>query len=380
MSSCVASYYGKDVKVYSLRDKFNNPHCTMEKDQQIKGKGNGDIDPKYVGYVVKFLEISEMTVGENEMNHLGYVDISGIKDKNAVFSNLYDKKWFFKRNKVLDKDGKEYQSVTLWEKFRIFDLDLNLNINWNFDIALSVKTFLAKCNSNSAASNTGDNSAASNTGDNSAASNTGYQSAASNTGNHSAASNTGDYSAASNTGYRSAASNTGDYSAASNTGNNSAASNTGDYSAASNTGNYSAASNTGNHSAASNTGDYSAASNTGDYSAASNTGDRSAASNTGDYSAASNTGYRSAASNTGYYSAALTTGFESRSKVEKETSVAISSGRGGAASGKINCWLILVERDIDWNILDVKSIKVDGKKIKEDVYYKLEDNKFVEVK
>lgn len=56
MSHCVASYYGRDVEIYSLRDSRNNPHCTIEKDRQIKGKGNGKIDPKYIDYVVKFLE------------------------------------------------------------------------------------------------------------------------------------------------------------------------------------------------------------------------------------------------------------------------------------------------------------------------------------
>ena len=45
MSHCVGSYYGKNKDIYSLRDSRNNPHCTMEKDNQIKGKGNGSINP-----------------------------------------------------------------------------------------------------------------------------------------------------------------------------------------------------------------------------------------------------------------------------------------------------------------------------------------------
>jgi len=466
MRHCLASYYGKNIEIYSLRDKNNNPHCTMEKDQQIKGKGNGSIHPKYIAYVVKFLELSGMQVRDSEMKHLGYVNITDIKDKNAVFNDLFQGKYFYKQNKILDKKGNLYQSMNLWKKFNIFDLDTKLKIKWNFDIDLSVKTFIASLKKNkgkhligdySAASNTGYYSAASNTGDYSAASNTGYYSAASNTGdysaaittgnysaaittgnysaaittgdysaasntgnysaasntgnysaasnignysaasntgnysaaittgNYSAASNIGDYSAASNTGYRSAASNTGDYSAASNTGNYSAASNTGDYSAASNTGNYSAASNTGDYSAASNTGDYSAASNIGDYSAASNTGYRSAASNTGDYSAASNigdysaasnTGDYSAASNTGDYSAAITTGDRSKSEVKKKSSIAISTGKWGKAKGCLNSWITLVERDDNWNILYVKSAKIDGKKLKKNTWYCLKNNKF----
>ena len=43
MRHCVASYFGKETEVYSLRDIHNMPHCTIEKNQQIKGKGNGKI-------------------------------------------------------------------------------------------------------------------------------------------------------------------------------------------------------------------------------------------------------------------------------------------------------------------------------------------------
>jgi len=236
MSHCVASYYGRDIEVYSLRDKDNNPHCTMEKDQQIKGKGNGSINPKYIGYVVQFLEWAGMSVRDSEMLNLGYVNIEGIEDKNAVFKDLFKDKYFFKGNEIVDKNGNPYQSISLWERFNIFDLDANLKIKWNFDIDLSIKTFLANCAKGKGEHLTGDLSAASNTGNYSAASNTGNYSAASNTGDLSAASNTGDQSAASNTGNYSAASNTGNYSAAIVTGLDCKASVTGKYSIAVSTG------------------------------------------------------------------------------------------------------------------------------------------------
>ncbi len=176
-------------------------------------------------------------------------------------------------------------------------------------------------------------------------SNTGNQSAATNTGNQSAATNTGDQSAATNTGYQSAATNTGNYSAATNTGN---------YSAATNTGNYSAATNTGDQSAATNTGNYSAATNTGNYSAATNTGDQSAATNTGNYSAA---------------------------KVEGKESVAMAIGYDSKAKGSLGCFVVLAEwKELggEYHIVDVKSAKVDGEKIKPDTFYKLINGEFVE--
>ena len=273
MRHCVASYYGKQVEVYSLRDSKNMPHCTMEKNKQIKGKGNGDIHPKYVSYIVKFLKKIGMTVSDSEMAHLGYVNVERIDDENAVFADLYDGKYFYKGNKVLDRDGKEYQSMTLWEKFGLFTLDEKLNINFNFDISLSIKTFILNLTAKLRKTET----------------------------------------------------------------------------------------------------------NTGSYSAASNTGDYSAASNTGNCSAASNTGECSAASNTGDCSAAIVISHDSKSEVTGVNSIAVSIGKGCAAKASRGNWIVVAERDSDWNILDVKTAKIDGYILKEDVFYKLENGKFVEL-
>ena len=149
-------------------------------------------------------------------------------------------------------------------------------------------------------------------------------------------------------------------------------SNTGNRSAATNTGNYSAATNTGNRSAATNTGNRSAATNTGNYSAATNTGNCSAATNTGDCSAATNTGNRSAATNTGDYSAAT---------VEGKESVAMAIGYNSKAKGSLGCFIVLAEcKELggEYHIVDVKSARVDGEKIKPDTFYKLINGEFVE--
>ncbi len=151
------------------------------------------------------------------------------------------------------------------------------------------------------------------------------------------------------------------------------------YSAATNTGYQSAATNTGNYSAATNTGNRSAATNTGDQSAATNTGDRSAATNTGNRSAATNTGDQSAATNTGNYSAATNTGYRSAATVEGKDSIAIVTGRNSKAKGALGCWIVLTERNNNYEIVDVKAAKVDGKQIKPDTWYRLQCGKFVEV-
>ena len=128
------------------------------------------------------------------------------------------------------------------------------------------------------------------------------------------------------------------------------------------------------HAKKSNTGDRSAATNTGYQSAATNTGYQSAATNTGDRSAATNTGDRSAATNTGDQSAAVVSGSDS---------VAMAMGIESHAKGAVGCFLVLAEwlRDdnCNWHIKDMKAVRVDGKIIKADTFYRLKDGNFVEV-
>ena len=55
------------------------------------------------------------------------------------------------------------------------------------------------------------------------------------------------------------------------------------------------------------------------------------------------------------------------------------------AKGKKGTWLVLAEwvfdeGECEWNVAQVKTVKIDGKKIKEDTLYELVDGKFTEVK
>ncbi len=87
----------------------------------------------------------------------------------------------------------------------------------------------------------------------------------------------------------------------------------------------------------------------------------------------SNTGDRSAATNTGYQSAAT---------VEGKESIAMATGIESKAKGALGCYIVLAEwiyENYEWHLKNVKSAKVDGKKIKENTFYMLKNNKFVEV-
>ena len=73
---------------------------------------------------------------------------------------------------------------------------------------------------------------------------------------------------------------------------------------------------------------------------------------------------------TGNYGAASATG---------KDSIACGLGYQCKAKGAKGCWLVLAERGDDGKILTVKTVCVDGKKIKENVFYGLEEGKFKEV-
>ena len=87
--------------------------------------------------------------------------------------------------------------------------------------------------------------------------------------------------------------------------------------------------------------------------------------------------------NTGYQSAATNTGERSAASVEGKDSIACGLGIENKASGVIGCWLVLSEwvvKNNDRVLKSVKSVKVDGKKIKENVFYTVIKGKIAEAK
>jgi hypothetical protein len=71
----------KEIELWSLRDRYNNPHCTVEYDtnwhiiHQIKGKNNKGILNKYVRYLQEFItymkNITQITFEGNTLAALG---------------------------------------------------------------------------------------------------------------------------------------------------------------------------------------------------------------------------------------------------------------------------------------------------------------------
>jgi hypothetical protein len=135
------------------------------------------------------------------------------------------------------------------------------------------------------------------------------------------------------------------------------------------------------------TGDSSKLASSGDYSQLASSGYSSKLASSGDYSKLASSGYSSKLASSGYSSKLASSGDSSKlassgdsSKLESsgKDSVLMSAGPNGIAKGKKGNWITLSEWK-NGKPVHVKTVKIDGKKIKEDKFYQLKNKKFVEV-
>ena len=79
----------------------------------------------------------------------------------------------------------------------------------------------------------------------------------------------------------------------------------------------------------------------------------------------------------------MNTGDYSAASVEGKDSFAIVTGINSKAKGKLGCYIAVAEwaqkDDGEYELINFRAHKVDGKIIKEDTYYTLKNGKFVEV-
>lgn len=76
---------------------------------------------------------------------------------------------------------------------------------------------------------------------------------------------------------------------------------------------------------------------------------------------------------------AICTGLRSVAMANDIGTLAVAAGERSSASGIHGSWLVLVERTMYGTIIDVKTVRVDGKTIKEGVRYELQNGKICEV-
>ena len=126
-------------------------------------------------------------------------------------------------------------------------------------------------------------------------------------------------------------------------------------------------------------GNYSVGSAAGDSSVGSAAGYYSVGSAAGNYSVGSAAGYSSVGSAAGDSSVGSAAGDSSRAEALGKDSIAVANGVHSQARGAMGCYLVLIEYDDYGNMICAKMSQVDGKTIKENVWYTLKNGEFVEV-
>ena len=201
----------------------------------------------------------------------------------------------------------------------------------------------------------------------------GTDSTAASSGENSTAASSGNYSTAASSGYNSTAASSG---------YNSKAASSGNYSTAASSGYNSTAASSGYNSKAASSGYNSTAASSGENSTAASSGYNSTAASSGENSKAASSGENSTAASSGNYSKAASSGNYSKAASSGENSGTTSVGYRAAVKGDLGNLLMASEyviKDNKFIPVGGKADLVDGKKIKPDCWYIVNNDKWVEV-
>ena len=103
----------------------------------------------------------------------------------------------------------------------------------------------------------------------------------------------------------------------------------------------------------------------------------------GDCATQASSGYSATQSSSGDYAKQASSGNYTTQELNGKDSVAVNAGHNGKVKAKIGCWICLSEwkqrADKSWYPAYVKAGQIDGKNLKENVWYKLKGGKFVPV-
>jgi hypothetical protein len=194
----------------------------------------------------------------------------------------------------------------------------------------------------------------------------------------------GDYSKLAASGDYSQLAASGDYSQLAASGHYSKLAASGDYSQLAASGHYSKLAASGDYSQLAASGDYSQLAASGHSSQLAASGDYSKLAASGHYSKLAASGDSSKLAASGDYSKLAASGHSSKLDMTGEDSVGAAIGVDNQIKGLVGDWITLAEWGYDrkkerYIPRCVKSVKIDGKKIKADIWYQLKGGKFVEV-
>jgi len=359
MRHCVASYFGNGKEIYSLRDKDNIPHCTIEKDQQIKGKGNGSIHPKYIEYVCKFLEWSGMEVKDNEMKNLGYINVNKIKKYLHKDNKLIFSKYWYKENKLKDLEGNEFLSFDLLDQIDLvsgykggvkinFDLNVFLKLSINFLFKQINKLSLFEKNKIGSSGN--------------------YAKIGS-SGDSAQIGSSGNYAKIGSSGYSAKIGSSGFSAKIGSSGN---------YAKIGSSGNYAKIGSSG-YSAKIGSSGYSAKiGSSGNSAKIGSSGNSAQIGSSGDSAKIGSSGNYAKIGSSGDYAKIGSSGDSAKIEITGGNNVCSAIGINSKIKSTAGNWITLAEYDGKFKPICVKSAQIDGDILKADIWYYLKNGEFVE--
>ena len=140
----------------------------------------------------------------------------------------------------------------------------------------------------------------------------------------------------------------------------------------------------GNHARIGSSGHYAQIGSSGNHAQIGSSGNSAQIGSSGDSARIGSSGNHARIGSSGYHARIGSSGNHARIGSSGEDSVICCSGHGSAVKAKKGSWITLSEWEYDEkkerNVpVCVKTERVDGEKIKEDTFYKLENGEFVEV-
>jgi len=198
-------------------------------------------------------------------------------------------------------------------------------------------------------------------------------------GNCSQLASSGDDSKLASSGNCSQLASSGDDSKLASSGDRSQLASSGDRSQLASSGNCSQLESSGYSSQLASSGDDSQLASSGYSSQLASSGDNSKLASSGNCSQLASSGDDSKLASSGDRSQLASSGDRSQLALNGKNSVGANIGIGGQISGVLGSWITLAEYDENYICKYVKSVKIDGVKLKENAMYELKNGKFVKV-
>ena len=154
----------------------------------------------------------------------------------------------------------------------------------------------------------------------------------------------------------------------------------GDHAQVASSGDYAKVASSGNFAQVASSSDYAQVASSGNYAQVASSGDYAKVASSSDYAQVASSGNSAQVASSDDYARVASSGNYAQVAIKGKDSVGANIGIDGVIKGVKGSWITLAEYDDNYKPVCVKSVKVDGKKIKADTWYGLKNKKFIETK